>query len=107
MLFSLLGMPDWSENHPDGEAKCRKFPLPNADEDPWFDDRSEAKDVCNGKSDGVVCPRREECLHMAMTNYEAYGIWGGTTEDERRWLRVSYPGQAYRWTHELLKEISE
>lgn len=105
MLFSLQGMPDYSENHPDGEAKCRQFPTPSHGNDPWFEDKEEAKDVCNGISDGVVCPRRAQCLHMAMVNYESYGIWGGMTEVERRILRVLYPGEPYRWTHETLKEI--
>ncbi len=31
-----------------------------------------------------VCVIREECLDTALANEEAYGVWGGTNEDERR-----------------------
>jgi Transcription factor WhiB len=104
MLFSLQRMPDWSDAHPDGEAKCRRFQLPLRGDDPWFDDRVEAKEICNGTNDDTICPRRAECLHMAMVNFESYGIWGGMTEDERRALRMKYPGQPYRWSHESLED---
>jgi WhiB family redox-sensing transcriptional regulator len=32
-------------------------------------------------------PVREACLRYAVTTGQAYGIWGGLTEDERRSLR--------------------
>lgn len=40
----------------------------------------EAKKVCE------VCEVRSECLEYALTNNERYGIWGGTSERERRRL---------------------
>ncbi len=33
------------------------------------------------------CPVREECLEFAMRTGQAFGIWGGLTEEERRALR--------------------
>ena len=39
-----------------------------------------AKAVCNR------CPVRAECLEYALDAREAYGIWGGMTELERRAL---------------------
>jgi len=33
------------------------------------------------------CPVRRECLGYALANYIDDGIWGGTTEEQRRWLR--------------------
>jgi WhiB family redox-sensing transcriptional regulator len=36
-----------------------------------------------------TCPVRVECLDYAMRGREAWGIWGGTTENQRRRLRVS------------------
>lgn len=39
-----------------------------------------AKAVCN------QCPVRSECLEYALDAREAYGIWGGMTELERRAL---------------------
>lgn len=37
-----------------------------------------AKYVCSS------CPVREDCLSWAMDNGEIDGVWGGTSEDERR-----------------------
>ncbi len=40
-----------------------------------------AKAVCRG------CPVRAACLHYAMEPAQDHGIWGGTTEEERRLAR--------------------
>lgn len=48
-----------------------------------------AKAVC------AQCPVSDECLDYALAHGESYGIWGGTTERERRALaarrRVAVP----------------
>lgn len=31
-----------------------------------------------------ACPVREPCYQQAMANREYFGVWGGTTERERR-----------------------
>lgn len=103
MLHSRIRMPDWSDDHEDGEAKCRRFPRPRPGNDPWFEDKEEAAHVCNGVYDDRVCPRRDQCLYMAMVNFESFGIWGGMTEGQRRALRVAFPTQPHRWTHESLQ----
>jgi WhiB family redox-sensing transcriptional regulator len=41
-----------------------------------------AKAVCAG------CAVRGECLEFALETGQRFGIWGGTTEDERRTLRL-------------------
>lgn len=41
----------------------------------------EAKSVCSG------CPVRVECLEYALTIPLIFGVWGGTTEQERRKLK--------------------
>lgn len=41
----------------------------------------EAKRIC------LACPVRKRCLAWALELDAASGIWGGTTEDERRALR--------------------
>jgi WhiB family redox-sensing transcriptional regulator len=46
-----------------------------------------AKAVCRG------CPVCAECLCYAMQTAQDHGVWGGTTEDERRRARR---GQAAR-----------
>ena len=40
-----------------------------------------ARSVCN------VCHVRSQCLEYALNNKEQFGIWGGTSERERRRLR--------------------
>jgi len=44
------------------------------------DDYEEALAVCR------TCRVREECLQYALENRERFGIWGGTTERQRRRL---------------------
>jgi len=40
-----------------------------------------AKAICAG------CAVRPECLEFALTNHQAFGIWGGTTAEDRRLVR--------------------
>ena len=67
---------DWREN-----AICRKekpelfFPIGNTG--PALLQIEEAKAVCRR------CPVIEPCLAQALGNGES-GVWGGTSEDERR-----------------------
>jgi len=55
------------------------------DPDVFFPDRGEslepAKQVCAG------CVVRDECLEHALRNGERFGVWGGTSERERRRIR--------------------
>jgi WhiB family transcriptional regulator, redox-sensing transcriptional regulator len=39
------------------------------------------------KSHCATCPASEQCLEFAVTTNQEYGVWGGTTEEERRVLR--------------------
>ena len=48
---------------------------------PALDQINEAKRIC------LACPVRKRCLAWALELGAASGIWGGTTEDERRALR--------------------
>ena len=63
-----------------GRAACRKHPDVN-----FFPGRGEdsapAKAVCTN------CPVKDICLEVALRNVEKFGIWGGTSEKERRQLR--------------------
>jgi len=40
-----------------------------------------AKEVCSR------CPVREDCLDYALATDQPFGVWGGTTEGERRAIR--------------------
>lgn len=75
---------------PDGwrRAKCRGTVLTRNDYDPFSDDEPVALQICNGDT---VCPIRAECLEFALTNNCAHGVYGGTTEVQRRWLRKMWP----------------
>ncbi|MYS46759.1 WhiB family transcriptional regulator, partial [Streptomyces sp. SID5998] len=41
----------------------------------------QAKAVCGR------CPVREQCLEWALATDQAIGVWGGTSENERRALK--------------------
>ena len=41
-----------------------------------------AKAVC------AACPVCDTCLEFALANREMFGVWGGTSEHERRRLRA-------------------
>lgn len=64
------------------QANCR-----GVDPAPFFPAQGqstrEAKAVCR------ACVVREQCLEFALTDpFEKFGIWGGTSERQRRRLRV-------------------
>jgi WhiB family redox-sensing transcriptional regulator len=44
------------------------------------DDVDKALAIC------AICPVRIECLEYALEARERYGVWGGTTEKQRRRL---------------------
>jgi WhiB family redox-sensing transcriptional regulator len=50
---------------------------------PALDQIDEARRICR------ACPVRRQCLAWALDLGCAAGIWGGTTEDERRALRTA------------------
>lgn len=98
-IRAVINAPDWSPKHHRGEAKCRSGSLtPTRRTDVFFSDEHLALGVCNGTWDGQVCPRRAECLHVAMVNRENYGVWGGMSPKDRLALRMRYPGMPERWT---------
>jgi len=46
--------------------------------------RVERKEARDAMRTCMVCPVRLACLQWAVEHKEYYGIWGGTTESERR-----------------------
>jgi WhiB family redox-sensing transcriptional regulator len=65
-------------------AACR---APDVDRAWFFAHRGEMHKINAAKKTCWRCPARLECLAYAMTNREVYGIWGGTSERERREIR--------------------
>lgn len=56
----------------------------------------QAKQVC------AACPVKPECRQWAIANDEVYGVWGGTSETERRRIRERERARKVR----LLREAS-
>ena len=52
----------------------------------------QAKAVC------AVCPVRAQCLEHALAHDERHGVWGGTSEPERRRLQHAGTAAASRST---------
>jgi len=52
--------------------------------------QQQAKQVC------LSCPVRSECLAHALDTRTEFGVWGGTTERERRQLLREHP-QVESW----------
>lgn len=71
------------------DAACRNedpelfFPLTSGGA--AFDQIRWAKAVCRR------CPVQKQCFTYAVETGQGAGIWGGSTEDERRQLRASRP----------------
>jgi WhiB family transcriptional regulator, redox-sensing transcriptional regulator len=64
------------------------------DPDLFFPERgestTEAKAICR------ACPVRTECLDYALSINERHGIWGGTSERQRRAIRNQWTGTRRR-----------
>jgi WhiB family transcriptional regulator, redox-sensing transcriptional regulator len=77
MLSATSGAPGWQRS-----AACRSadpelfFPASSSGHS--VEQAERAKAVCR------VCIVRRQCLQHAIAANEAYGVWGGMTEDERR-----------------------
>ena len=69
------------------QAACRQHPDVN-----FFPGRGEdstaAKAIC------ATCSVRDTCLEVALRNVEKFGVWGGTSEKERRVMRRELLGTA-------------
>jgi WhiB family transcriptional regulator, redox-sensing transcriptional regulator len=46
-----------------------------------------ARQVARAKAICLQCPVRDECLDFALESGQDFGVWGGTSEVERRTMR--------------------
>jgi WhiB family redox-sensing transcriptional regulator len=85
---------DWSANDWRIHASCR-----DADLDLFFpsgvtgaaaEQIEAAKAVCRS------CRVQAECLEFALITNQECGVWGGTSEDERRKLRRKWRAQRFK-----------
>ena len=71
-------------------AACRgidaKIFFPAGETGDAVDQVEAAKLLCND------CPVQRACLEFALITRQEYGIWGGTTEGERRSIRPAHQG---------------
>ncbi len=77
-LFAFLPM--WMD---DPRVKCKGLTghmYPNQPSS----EVTKAKALCNGLDGNAPCALREVCLRHAIDNHESYGVWGGTSERDRR-----------------------
>lgn len=80
-IAALLAPADWTRH-----AACR-----GVDPDLFFPERGQdtepAKAVCR------TCPVIDECLDHALRNGEKRGVWGGTSERQRRQMRSEWAAE--------------
>ena len=57
------------------------------DPEVFFPERAERIKASDAKAVCSRCPVKDACLNWALDNGERYGVWGGTTERQRRKLR--------------------
>lgn len=71
------------------DAACARI-----DMELWFPDRGDTRAVREAKSVCKGCPVVSDCLAYALQNNERFGVWGMTTERERRKLQGrGYPSE--------------
>lgn len=75
--------PQWYPERPDwmADAECRGLD-PTVFFTELGESTREVKALCSR------CPVRADCLDYALTNGERFGVWGGTSERERKRMRV-------------------
>jgi WhiB family transcriptional regulator, redox-sensing transcriptional regulator len=90
MVMALTDSPhQWGrDNHWRARASCASVEsdlfFPIGVTGPAVDQIAAAKAVC------ATCPVQSECLEFAIATNQEYGVWGGTSEEERRALRRAW-----------------
>ncbi len=74
---ALIDPQPWTQ-----EALCAE-----TDPDLFFPEKNSGNTAQRAKEVCGRCMVREDCLLYALTAGETFGIWGGTTESERRKMR--------------------
>jgi len=76
-LARLFHRPRWMER-----AACRGLPT-----DLFFPHRGGIDTAAAAKAVCAACPVSDDCYEYAFASNERHGIWGGTSERERRRMR--------------------
>jgi len=64
------------------DGACRNHP-----DAPWLWFPHQGGDTDTPKAICAGCPVRQQCLTYALDTNQTYGVWGGTSERERRRIR--------------------
>jgi WhiB family redox-sensing transcriptional regulator len=88
LALSWVRSTDWDASDWRKEAACRFSPpdlfFPVGRTGPAISQIEAAKAVCR------TCPSQSACLEFALATNQESGVWGGTSEDERRSLRPTW-----------------
>ncbi|MEI8001534.1 MAG: WhiB family transcriptional regulator [Actinomycetes bacterium] len=88
MALTWIRTHDWDTEHWRGRSACL-----DSDPDVFFpvgvtgnalEQIETAQRIC------TACHVQQECLEFALATNQEAGIWGGTTEEERRKLRKTW-----------------
>lgn len=88
MALTWIRTHDWDADDWRLDASCRDsnpdlfFPIGTTG--PAVDQIEAAKRVCR------TCESQEPCLDFALATNQESGVWGGTSEEERRKLRKAW-----------------
>lgn len=77
-MGALIPLGEW-----EAYAACRETPTPL-----YYPTRGDSDTPAFIRMFCDLCPVQGECLEYALSNRERHGIWGGTTEKERRALQA-------------------
>jgi WhiB family redox-sensing transcriptional regulator len=94
MAMALAATPQWENIEWRRDAACRDVDpnlfFPVGVTGPAVAQIAAAKSICE------QCPATGSCLEFAITTNQEFGVWGGTTEDERRVLRRRWRAEQRR-----------
>lgn len=79
-MTNVVDTPTWLDHAWQDRARCLGVE-PELFYPQKGDSLEPAKRIC------ASCPVQRDCLQYALEHNERYGIWGGTSERERRRLR--------------------
>lgn len=88
MALTWIRTHDWDADHWRSRSICRDsnpdlfFPIGTTGQ--ALEQIEAAKAIC------AECPVRQECLEFALATNQESGVWGGTTDEERRRLRKTW-----------------
>ena len=84
-----LATDDWRTSSACSDTDPSLF-FPVGTTGPALEQIASAKAVCD------TCDAKEPCLQFALSTNQDSGIWGGTSEEERRQLRKKYNNRVRR-----------